>query len=195
ARFFDVLVAGHLRDEKDPLRAAYAVRSVPKDSRLRVVHYGRALDRVWRQAAEAEMQRNPRYVWRGEVLHGRLRRAYSASRLLVLSSVMEGGANVVSEAIVAGLPVVSTDIEGSVGLLGADYAGYFRVGDADDLRGVLRRAEEDPGYLRALERQCAARAALFAPQRERLTWRWLLRELCGAVDPTSRRTCSRCLGD
>jgi putative glycosyltransferase (TIGR04348 family) len=173
-RFFDILVAGHLRDEKDPLRAAYAVRSVPRSSRLRVVHYGEALDAAWRQAAEAEVKRNPRYVWHGEVPHGRLRRAYATSRLLVLSSVMEGGANVISEAIAAGLPVVSTDVEGSVGLLGADYAGYFRVGDEEDLRRVLRGAEEEPGFLQMLERQCAARAALFTRERERTAWQRLL---------------------
>ena len=38
-RRFEVCVAGHLRDEKDPLRAAYAVRHLPADSRLFVHHY------------------------------------------------------------------------------------------------------------------------------------------------------------
>jgi len=176
-RHFDVLVAGHLRDEKDPLRAAYAVRSLPDASRLRVVHFGSALDRRWRSAAEAEMVRNRRYVWRGDVAHWRLRRAYGISRLLVLSSIIEGGANVVSEAVAAKLPVVASDIEGTVGLLGADYAGYYRVGDTDDLRRVLRSAEDDAGFLSMLARQCRARAPLFTPASERAAWRRLLREL------------------
>ncbi|HEY5568880.1 MAG TPA: selenoneine biosynthesis selenosugar synthase SenB [Gammaproteobacteria bacterium] len=176
-RYFDVLVAGHLRDEKDPLRAAFAVRSVPEASRLRVVHYGKALDRTWRRAAEAEMKRNPRYSWRGEVEHWRVRRAYATSRVLVLSSIAEGGANVISEAVAAGLPVVASDIEGSIGLLGADYAGYFRARDTADLRRALLRVENDSGFLATLERECRARAPRFTPARERAAWRTLLREL------------------
>ena len=35
-KFFDVCVAGHLRAVKDPFRAAYAVRQLPPDSRIRV---------------------------------------------------------------------------------------------------------------------------------------------------------------
>ena len=41
--------------------------------------------------------------------------------------VTEGGANVISEAEVAGLPAIASDLEGSVGLLGADYPGLVPV--------------------------------------------------------------------
>jgi putative glycosyltransferase (TIGR04348 family) len=176
-RHFDVVVAGHLREEKDPLRAAFAARALPESSRLRVVHLGKALDAEWRQAAEQEMRLNSRYLWRGEVARWQVRRTFAASRLLVLSSILEGGANVISEAVAAGLPVVASDIDGSIGLLGADYAGYYKVGDADDLRRVLLRAEGDPGFLGRLEEQCFARAPLFTPSRERAAWIDLLREL------------------
>jgi putative glycosyltransferase (TIGR04348 family) len=176
-RYFDALVLSHLRAEKDPLRAAHAVRGLAASSRLRVVHYGRALDRCWQRAADAEMKRNARYVWRGEVPRWRVRRALATSRLLVLSSVTEGGANVISEAVAAGVPVVASDIEGSIGLLGADYAGYYRVEDTEDLRRTLLRAETDPGFLGLLDRQCRARAPLFTPERECAAWKRLLRAL------------------
>jgi putative glycosyltransferase (TIGR04348 family) len=176
-RHFDVVVAGHLREEKDPLRAAYAVRTLPEESHLRIVHLGKALDADWREAAEQEMKRNPRYLWRGEVARWQVRRTFATSRLLVLSSIMEGGANVISEAVVAGLPVVASDIEGSIGLLGADYEGYYSVRDTDDLRRVLLCAERDPRFLRTLEKQCGARAPLFAPHRERAAWIDLLKEV------------------
>jgi putative glycosyltransferase (TIGR04348 family) len=176
-RYFDALVIGHLRPEKDPLRAAYAVRGLAATSRLRVVHYGRALERSWQQAADTETKHNARYVWRGEVPHWRIRRALATSRLLVLSSIMEGGANVISEAIAAELPVVASDIEGSIGLLGADYAGYYRVEDTEGLRRTLLRAETEPSFLGLLERQCRARAPLFTPERERAAWRSLLKVL------------------
>src|SRR5262249_53735136 len=40
ARTFDVAVIGHLREVKDPLRAAEAAQCLPEHSRVRVVHLG-----------------------------------------------------------------------------------------------------------------------------------------------------------
>ena len=176
-RAFRVCVAGHLREEKDPLRAAYAVRDLPAASRLHVDHYGGAHTPDWAAAAEAEMAVNPRYHWHGEIPHHRLRRVYASARLLALPSRMEGGANVISEAVVAGLPVVASRIAGSVGLLGGGYPGYYPVGDTEALRALLLRAESAPAFLTSIEAGCAARRPLFAPERERAGWESLLREL------------------
>src|SRR5262245_23888168 len=63
----DVCVIGHLRDVKDPLRAALAARLLPAASRIRIVHIGRAYDSTWAAAAATEMAENPRYLWRHEV--------------------------------------------------------------------------------------------------------------------------------
>jgi putative glycosyltransferase (TIGR04348 family) len=174
---FRVCVAGHLREEKDPLRPAYAVRDLPAASRLRVAHYGGAHTPEWADAARAEMAINPRYRWHGEIGHDRLRRVYASSHLLALPSRMEGGANVISEAIVAGLPVVASRIAGSVGLLGADYPGTYPVEDTGALRALLLRAEADAAFHDDLAERCAARRPLFTPERERAGWESLLREL------------------
>lgn len=176
-RSFAVSVVGHLREEKDPLRAALAARLAPEGSRLRVIHMGRAHDEVWAQRAREEMARNPRYRWLGEVPGWRVRRAFARAHLMVISSVMEGGANVVSEAVVAGLPVIASDVDGNVGLLGPDYKGYYPVGNTDALAKVLWRAESDASFLATLEAQCAARAPLFRPEREHEAWASLLKEL------------------
>ena len=97
AGHFDVLVVGHLRDEKDPLRAAEAARRLPPESRIVVEHLGRAHNSAWAERARIETAANPRYVWRGEVGGAEVRAKLSASRVMVISSIMEGGANVVSE--------------------------------------------------------------------------------------------------
>ena len=73
-RSFDVCVIGHLRDEKDPFRAAYAARSVPDASRLRIIHLGKPHDAAYGRKARIEMAANPRYVWRGEVPRWQVRR-------------------------------------------------------------------------------------------------------------------------
>ena len=176
-RHFDVCVVGHLREEKDSLRVAYAVRDLPEKSRLRVLHYGKAHNEEWARYAQQEMKINPRYHWFGEVPHWKIRRAYSACHLMVLPSIIEGGANVISEAIVAGLPVIASDIDGSVGLLGEDYAGYYPVQDTRSLRELLLKAETEPGYLQTLEKQCAKRAGLFTREAEKQGWKDLLMEM------------------
>jgi len=176
-RGFRVCVAGHLRDEKDPLRPAFAVRDLPAASGLQVDHYGAAHTPDWAAAAQNEMAVNPRYRWHGEIPHHRLRKVYARAHLLVLPSRMEGGANVISEAVVAGLPVVASRIAGSTGLLGADYPGYYPVEDAAALREMLLRAEADERYYHSLEGACSTRRHLFTPQREREAWATLLKGL------------------
>ncbi|HEV2545845.1 MAG TPA: selenoneine biosynthesis selenosugar synthase SenB [Stellaceae bacterium] len=179
-RVFEVLIIGHLREEKDPLRAAAAARLLPPSSRIRIVHFGGAHDREWALKARREMTENPRYRWLGNVSGHAVRRALARAPLMVLSSIMEGGANVVSEAVVAGVPVLASAIPGSIGLLGRDYPGYFPIGDTAALARLLRRAEEEPAFRAALERHCAKRARLFAPERERQAWRGLLARLVPA---------------
>jgi glycosyltransferase involved in cell wall biosynthesis len=152
-----------LREEKDPLRPTLAVRDLPADSRIRVDAYGGAHTEHWAAAAQEEMRGNPRYRWHGEIPHADLRRMYSRSHLLVMPSVMEGGANVISEAVMASLPVIASDIEGSVGLLGADYPGYYPVQNTGALRERLLRAESDGEYYAELMAACAARRHLFTP--------------------------------
>jgi putative glycosyltransferase (TIGR04348 family) len=177
--FFDVAVAGHLRPVKDPLRAACAARRLPAASRIRVLHAGRAIDPALAAKARAEQARNPRYLWLGPLSHARTRRLIAASRLMVLSSRMEGGANVISEAIVDGTPVLASRIPGSVGLLGENYPGYFPAGDTEALADLLARAEADASFYRGLKQRITALAPLFRPPEERLRWRKLLAELSG----------------
>jgi glycosyltransferase involved in cell wall biosynthesis len=63
--------------------------------------------------------------------------------------------------------VLASDISGNRGMLGEDYAGYFPVGDAAALARLIDRSIADPAYHALLRRQCALRAALFAPEAER----------------------------
>ncbi len=180
-RWFEACVIGHLRAEKDPFRTALAARALPPASRVRVIHLGRAHEPSWADAARAEMAANPRYRWLGEVPGWQVRRVLARARLMVLSSVMEGGANVLSEAIVAGTPVLASAIAGSTGLLGDDYPGYFPVGDTAALTRLLAQAEGDVDFLNRLARGCAGRAPLFTEARERSAWRTLLARVARAA--------------
>lgn len=174
---FEVAVVGHLRSVKDPFRAALAVRQLPPGSRLRVVHLGGQTEPGMAARARAEARRNPRYRWLGERPRGETLRWIARCRLLVLSSRNEGGANVISEALAAGVPVICSAHRAAVSLLGADYPGLFPVGDTAALRSRLVRAEADERFLGRLRSRCARVARALTPVRERLGWRRLLAEL------------------
>jgi putative glycosyltransferase (TIGR04348 family) len=176
-RFFDVCVLGHLRAEKDPFRAAFALRLLPEDSRLRVTHAGQAMSPAMAKRARALMKRDPRYRWLGEISNRQARTILARSRLLVLSSRLEGGANVVSEAIADDVPVLASHIPGNVGILGADYPGYFPTGDTRALATLLHQAETDMTFLGRLESRIAQLRPLVDPAREKAAWRDLLGEL------------------
>ncbi|MDZ7662124.1 selenoneine biosynthesis selenosugar synthase SenB [Thiohalophilus sp.] len=176
-RFFHVSVMGHLREEKDPLRPALAAHLLPTDSRIQVHQYGKAHSDDWAVQARAEMQANSRYTWHDEIPHYRIRQVYQRTHLLVLPSRMEGGANVISEAVVAGVPVIASDIEGSIGLLGEDYPGYYPVENEQALAERLHRAETDSPFYKRLEQACIAKQPLFTPENETRGWKHLLSEL------------------
>jgi putative glycosyltransferase (TIGR04348 family) len=174
---FEVLVSGHLREEKDPFRVVAALASLPPASRISITHIGAAMSTAMAREAQRWMALEPRYHWLGEVTHAKAMRILSRSRLLIMSSRMEGGANAVSEAIAAGVPVIATRIPGNIGMLGKNYAGYYRVEDAHALARLLARAESDAAFYRRLCLQCAARRPLVSRRREKSALRRLIGEL------------------
>lgn len=176
---FHVAVVGHLRPVKDPFRAADAVKLLPPRSRIRIRHIGRALTEDMGRHAVRENRENPRYRWLGELPRRAVRAQLSDCQGIVLSSRSEGGANVVTEAIVGGIPLLTARIPGTVGLLGESYRGYFEVGATEELSHLLLRLEEEPDFRAELVRHMTRLRPLFTPKRERLSWQKLLAELQG----------------
>jgi putative glycosyltransferase (TIGR04348 family) len=174
---FEVCVVGHLRTVKDPFRAAMASRLLPAESRLHVLQVGRALSSYMSRRASSEAARNPRYTWLGELPQTRALEVLARCRLLVLSSKMEGGANVISEAVAASVPILASRIPGSVGILGRGHPGYFPPGDTARLAALMRRAEMDPEFYERLKRWCVRLQPAVDPSRERRAWKNLLEEL------------------
>jgi putative glycosyltransferase (TIGR04348 family) len=163
-----ITVIGHLREEKDPFRTAAALAHVPDLPQLRVVQLGGAMSPEMEQTAQAWMAREPRYRWLGELPHGRTMQWLARSHAMVISSRMEGGAHVVSEAIDAGVAVLASKISGNLGMLGRDYGGYYPVEDDRALARRLRQIVEDPSYLHRLAAQTQARRSLITRNAEKL---------------------------
>lgn len=163
---FRVAVIGHLREEKDPLRALLALQRLPPEAPVELLQLGDALDGALARQARAAMRREPRYRWLGGVPHASALRWLASSHVLVVSSRMEGGANVVSEAIRIGVPVLASRIPGNVGLLGAGYPGYFPPGDDAALARILGRAAADGRYYRSLRERVRRLRPMVAPRNE-----------------------------
>jgi putative glycosyltransferase (TIGR04348 family) len=164
---YEVAVSGHLRPEKDPFRAAAALAHLPSASAVRVTHIGGAMSADMAQEARMWMQREPRYRWIGDVAHWRALRILARSRLMIMSSLMEGGANVVSEALAAGVPVIASRVSGNVGMLGMPYPGYFPVGNERALARLISRAEREAAFYRELASACARRSSLISVVHEK----------------------------
>lgn len=166
-RVFRVAIIGHLREEKDPFRAAAALERLPRDLPVELVHLGAALAPGMESEARRRMRQEPRYRWLGGVPHARALGWLARSHALVVSSRMEGGANVVAEAARIGTPVLASRVAGNIGMLGRGYPGYFALGDERALARLMARAYGDRVFYRALRRALAARRALFSPSAER----------------------------
>lgn len=171
---FDVCVVGHLREVKDPFRTAEAARLLPEHSKIQILQMGGALSEEMAQQASQEMSTNPRYQWLGELPWEETMKQVAQCHLLSLTSQLEGGANAVGEAIACSVPVISSKIDGSIGMLGEDYPGYFPVGDTEALARLLQRAESDRDFYADLKSRCDELKPLFDPQRERESWAKLL---------------------
>jgi putative glycosyltransferase (TIGR04348 family) len=177
SRFFDVAVLGHLRHEKDPFRAALALRLIPHDVPIRVTHLGQALSPAMERQARALMKRERRYRWLGEVSARRARRTLARSHLLVHSSRLEGGANVISEALADAVPIVASAIPGNIGLVGSDHPGLYPVGDTAALARLLLAAATDRTFYGKLKDRSQRLRPMVQPASERGGWKKLLAEL------------------
>jgi len=165
-RGFRVVVAGHLREEKDPLRALAALACLPAGAGIEVVQLGGSLDDALARQARAATRRDAPYRWIGDVAHTRALAWLASAHAMVISSRMEGGANVVSEAIRIGVPVIASRIPGNVGLLGRRYPGYFPAGDERALAALMLRAARQPRFYASLQRAVGALQPMVEPRNE-----------------------------
>lgn len=182
-RHLRAVMVGHLRSEKSPETLFAAAHLLAGQAGILIDHIGGALDPELGRQAAATQAACPNYRWLGNLSHTETRNRIQRAHLLLHCSRLEGGAQVIIEAATCGTPVLASRIDGNVGMLGEDYAGYFAWNDAQALAALLaecRSAQADKrGLLQTLVRQVEARAGLFAPEAERMATRQLASDLLG----------------
>jgi putative glycosyltransferase (TIGR04348 family) len=177
ATTFHACVLAHLRPIKEPLLPANALAHVPPHVPIELRLAGRALVPELAAAARAAEAADPRFRWLGELPRRAARELLASSHVCIVPSTAEGGANVVSEAIAAGTPVLATAIPGNLGLLGDDWPATFPPGDAAALGALLARSAGEPAFLAMLQDRVRALQPRIAPARELAAWRQLLADL------------------
>ena len=180
---FTAVMVGHLRDEKDPMTFLRAA-AMTFDGSVRFKLIGAALDEALGAAALQCQIDTPRFHWLGALPRAQTRQHIKRAHVLVSCSRMEGGAHVILEAVQSGTAVLASRISGNIGMLGDDYAGYFDLGDAEELAALVRRCAADAPFLQRLADQCARRAGLFEPGQEK---RLVLNLAMSALDDAPNR--------
>jgi glycosyltransferase involved in cell wall biosynthesis len=171
---FIISVVGHLRPVKRPFLTIETLAQHPEWSDVEVWQIGQALDEEMRKTAEFWAEEDGRYRWFGGVPRMESLALCCKSSLTINSSILEGGANAVLEAMTMGVPVLASRIEGNVGLLGNDYPGYFEEGRmAKALQAIMDQRVDLDEWNRLL----ADRLRLFSRERESKSWLELLTEL------------------
>ena len=187
-RVLRVLQVGHLRDEKDPLTFLRAAARLAHCRDIAFELVGDALDPALGAAAAAQAAAQPGFRWLGGLPRARARQRIRAAHLLVSTSRMEGGAQVILEAARSGTAVLASRIPGNVGMLGARHGGYFEVGDDAGLAALVARAADDRAFLARLRAQTVARAARFEPAAEEAALVRVIRRCL--VRPEARQSAS-----
>ena len=164
---FDVAVISHLREVKDPLRAAFAARLLPSSSKIRVRRVGDVLEDDYANRVEHEVAENARFDWMGALAAAAVSQLIAASQLVVVSSFFEGGARVIGESIVSGTPVLAARNDASCSLLQDEYPGLYEAGNTEQLAALMHRAEIETGFLDTLRQSITPLAPQFDPQLER----------------------------
>jgi putative glycosyltransferase (TIGR04348 family) len=166
-KHLNAVMVGHLRYEKMPQTLFEAARLLQDETTIRITHIGAGLDEKLAQDAMNTEALCAGYTWAKGLKHTQTRAKIQRAHVLVHTSKMEGGAHVIMEAVCSGTPVIASRMDGNVGMLGGSYDGYFPVGDASKLAAMLRQCKNEPSFLDHLSSQCALRAPLFSPEREK----------------------------
>ncbi|SHI40392.1 Glycosyltransferase involved in cell wall bisynthesis [Rubritalea squalenifaciens DSM 18772] len=162
-------LVAHLRPVKNPFllnRALEQLGGLP----LHAYTLGSALDEKMIEEAHSWQAKDPRFRWLDNVPYPQALSWISQVTATINSSHLEGGANAVGESILLGTPVLASKIEGNLGMLGDDYAGYFTPDDPGSLATIIRRVIEEPEFLQLLRQQIHTRQTCFSPAIETQGW-------------------------
>ena len=133
----------HLKGHEDVIAAARKVVGRNPLVRFLFVGDGILVDRLRRQIAAAGLERH--FQMTGLVPPERIPELISAMDFVVHASLREGLARVLPQALIAGKPAISYDIDGAREVVISDQTGYLvRPRDVEGLAEAISRLAADP---------------------------------------------------
>ena len=171
---FLITIVGHLRPVKRSFLTVEAVAAHPEWENVTVRQLGEALDQESLKTACDWEEKDRRYQWLGALPREESLALCARSSLTVNSSLSEAAPNALLEAMTLGVPILSSKIEGNIGLLGEDYPGYF---DGDSLESKLAEIISGKHDLAAWVAHAKARLAIFSREKEKSAWIALLNSI------------------
>lgn len=159
---------GHLREVKNPHLMFNALQLLNEE--VKAVSLGDALEEKEGDIARANMEADARYQWLSGVDRPQALERMKQSIATINSSFLEGGSNVIVEAISLGVPVLASDIAGNRGLLGESYGGLFPSNDVKALAGLMKKCLTDKLFRGLLLEQLQIQRKLFSSEWEIRTW-------------------------
>ncbi len=159
---------GHLRAVKQPFMAVKALQLLGAEVQLKLL--GNVVDEGMDDVVRDWQEKDHRFQWLGGVSHEEAIQWSNRSLITLNTSLMEGGANSIGESIVLGVPVLASRVEGNIGMLGGDYAGYFSVDSEQELADLMQRVLHDKVFLEHLRQQVKVRSVMFTRENEKQGW-------------------------
>ena len=148
-----------LKGHDDVIRAARSVVDAEPNVRFLFVGDGMLRDRLERQIAAAGL--TDHFQFTGLVPPERIPELLAATDMVVHASLREGLARVLPQALIAGKPVVSYDVDGAREVVIPDETGFLvPPRDVEALAAALKRLVADPALART---GSAKRAAGVSP--------------------------------
>ncbi len=163
----------HLKGHDDLLAAFAEVAKRVERARLLLVGDGLLARRLERDVARRGLGERVRFL--GLVGPERVPALLAAADIVVHTSLREGLARVLPQALLAGRPVVSYDIDGAREVVLPDVTGYLAPpGDMASIAGFIERLAGDPALRQRLGAEGRRR---FSAQFRHETMTWRLREI------------------
>lgn len=129
-------------------------------------------ERVEREIRERDLSERIHVV--GGVEYGTLPGAYRNSDMILFASSCENCPNILLEALGAGRPTLTSDIE-PMPEFAADAALYFAPGDPDSIAAAITKMAQNPALAGTLAERAAARSRDFAwSKTAQATWKEIL---------------------
>jgi len=187
----DVLFVGRLLEQKGVFDLIEAFAGVAERSscRLTFVGDGPAATRLEQRVHELGLA--GRVTFCGYLEGDELAVMYRTADVLVLPSWSEGFPTVITEAMFAGLPIVTTEVGGAIDhLVEGEHALFVRPHDVRMLSAALLKISEDAGLRAAMGKANQERVRIFAPERVGRQYLTVLGEIADSANvrsPSVRR--------